>query len=98
MLTQQQLAALAFAVSRARAFTGDDAPAVAVAGVSQAEEVLDVLRARIDKHKAQCTAALGGVERTAAYIRRHHPHGADATIAELDVARLFLVQQLELCK
>lgn len=98
MLTQQQFAALAFAVSRARAFTGDDAPAVAVAGVSQAEEVLDVLRARVDKHKAQCAAALGGIERAATYIRRNHPHGADATIAELDLARLFLVQQLELSK
>lgn len=81
MLTPQQIASLAFAVTRARLLT--PATHAAAASVAQAEAALEQLRVD-DVPIAQALADLHLVHD---YITTDHPFGKDATLRCLKRAR-----------
>lgn len=94
MLTPQHLAALGFAVSRARAFTEPDkAPEIACTAISQAEEVLDVLRVRIEAAAARRVAALAELHRVDDMINADHPFGKAETLACLARAQALIANE-----
>jgi hypothetical protein len=89
-MKRAHLAAIGFAITRARSFTRSGAPKLAEEGVTAAEDALQVLVAQLDQARGSDAVAIAALDRVRGYVKANHPHGVDATIAELDIARQIL--------